>query len=470
VEPVDWNRVVNGWFFVMKKRRKDLYIMDKSSNGITNGFQELGTGKMMVLGLQHVFAMFGATVLVPILTGLSVSVTLFCAGIGTLLFHLITKNKVPIFLGSSFAFLAAFGTVAPMLTDVNGGAIPNSEMLPYALGGVVCAGGVYVLLAILIKIFGIKRIMKLFPPVVTGPIIILIGLILAPTGLDMASQNWPLAIITIAILIVCNIWGKGMVKIVPILIAIFGAYAIAAIVTACGVPWVDFSSLVNTNIVAVPEFTLPKFEVGAIVTFVVVALAAMIEHIGDIAAIGATCGKNYIANPGLTRTLLGDGLATSLAGFIGGPANTTYSENTGVVALTNVYDPNVMMIAAVMTVILSFVSAFSDLISTIPTAIIGGVSFILYGMISAVGLRNVTEHKVDFSKSRNVLVAALIFVCGLGFNAVPLTFTIGGTTLSFGGLAVASVVGIVVNAVLPGKDYDFKTEEEELSAEKIGAK
>jgi uracil permease len=446
----------------MMKMKKGLYItMDKNASGVTNGFQELGTGKMMVLGLQHVFAMFGATILVPILTGLSVSATLFCAGIGTLLFHLITKNKVPIFLGSSFAFLAAFSTVAPMLQDATGNAVPNMEKLPYALGGVVCAGGVYVVLAILIKLFGIKRVMKLFPPVVTGPIIILIGLILAPTSLNMASNNWGLAVITMAILIICSTWGRGMIKIVPILVAIFGAYIIAAIVTACGVPWINFTPLAETTGVSMPGFMLPKFEVGAIISFVVVALAAMIEHIGDIAAISATCGKNYLANPGLTRTLLGDGLATSLAGFIGGPANTTYSENTGVVALTKVYDPNVMVIAAVMTVILSFVSAFSDLISTIPTAIIGGVSFILYGMISAVGLRNVTEHHVDFSKSRNVLVAALIFVCGLGFNATPLTFQIGSVTLSFGGLAVASVVGIVVNAILPGKDYEFKAEEEE---------
>jgi uracil permease len=446
----------------MMNMKKGLYLhMNKNVSSVTNGFQELGTGKMMVLGLQHVFAMFGATILVPILTGLSVSATLFCAGIGTLLFHLITKNKVPVFLGSSFAFLAAFGTVAPLLQDAFGNAIPNTEKLPYALGGVVCAGGVYVLLAVLIKLFGIKRIMKLFPPVVTGPIIILIGLILAPTGLDMASSNWGLAVITMAILIICSTWGRGMIKIVPILIAIFGAYLIAIIVTACGVPWVDFTPLLETTGVALPGFMLPKFEVGAIISFVVVALAAMIEHIGDIAAISATCGKNYMADPGLARTLLGDGLATSFAGLIGGPANTTYSENTGVVALTKVYDPNVMVIAAIMTVVLSLVSTFSDLISTIPTAIIGGVSFILYGMISAVGLRNVTEHHVDFSKSRNVLVAALIFVCGLGFNASPLIFQLGSVTLSFGGLAVASVVGIITNAILPGKDYEFSTETEE---------
>lgn len=434
--------------------------MEKKVKGIYDGFKELGTGKMLILGFQHVFAMFGATVLVPLLTGLSVSVTLFCAGIGTIWFYIITKRKIPIFLGSSFAFLGAFASIA------NG----DKELLPYATLGVVCAGLIYVVLAILFAIFGAKKVMKLFPPVVTGPVIILIGLILAATAVSNASANWILAVIAIAIVICVNLFGKGMIKILPILIGILGAYVIGCIVTAIkpdlfGLPWIDWSPLVGSKILDVPPFTeysplrflfgAQAFDsaiaTNAIVTFVVVALAAMVEHIGDICAIGATCGKNFIADPGLTRTLLGDGIGTSIAGLFGGPANTTYSENTGVVALTKVYDPKVMLIAAVMTVILSFVSIFDAFINTIPWSIIGGISMVLYGMISATGVRTIVENKVDFTNMRNILVAALILVCGLGFNAYPLV--IG--RLSFGGLAVAAVVGIVVNAILPGKDYTF---------------
>ena len=435
--------------------------MEKKVEGIYDGFKELGTGKMLILGFQHVFAMFGATVLVPLLTGLSVSVTLFCAGIGTIWFYIITKRKIPIFLGSSFAFIGAFNSIA------NGG---DKELLPYATLGVVCAGLIYVVLAILFAIFGAKKVMKLFPPVVTGPVIILIGLILAGTAVNSASANWILAIIAIAIVICVNLFGKGMIKILPILIGILGAYVIGCIVTAIkpdlfGLPWIDWSSLAGSKIVDVPpfvEYTPLRFLFGAqafdsaiatnaIVTFVVVALAAMVEHIGDICAIGATCGKNFIADTGLTRTLLGDGIGTSIAGLFGGPANTTYSENTGVVALTKVYDPKVMLIAAIMTIILSFVSIFDAFINTIPWSIIGGISMVLYGMISATGVRTIMENKVDYTNMRNILITALILVCGLGFNANPLQ--IG--RLTFGGLAVAAVVGIVVNAILPGKDYTF---------------
>ena len=433
--------------------------MEKKVEGIYDGFKELGTGKMLILGFQHVFAMFGATVLVPLLTGLSVSVTLFCAGIGTIWFYIITKRKIPIFLGSSFAFLGAFASIA------NG----DKELLPYATLGVVCAGLIYVVLAILFAIFGAKKVMKLFPPVVTGPVIILIGLILAATAVSSASKNWILAVIAIAIVICVNLFGKGMIKILPILIGILGAYVIGCIVTAIkpdlfGLPWIDWSPLVGSKILDVPPFTEysplrflfgapfdSAIAANAIVTFVVVALAAMVEHIGDICAIGASCDKNFIADPGLTRTLLGDGIGTSIAGLFGGPANTTYSENTGVVALTKVYDPKVMLIAAVMTIILSFVSIFDAFINTIPWSIIGGISMVLYGMISATGVRTIVENKVDFTNMRNILIAALILVCGLGFNAYPLV--IG--RLSFGGLAVAAVVGIVVNAILPGKDYTF---------------
>ena len=435
--------------------------MEKKVEGIYDGFKELGTGKMMVLGLQHVFAMFGATVLVPLLTGLSVAVTLFCAGIATIWFFLITKQKVPVFLGSSFAFLGAFASVA------NG----DMALLPYATLGVMFAGFGYVVLAVLFGIFGPKKVMKLFPPVVTGPIIILIGLILAPVGISSASGNWILAIIAIAIIISVNLFGKGMLKIIPILCGIFGAYIVGVIVSLLsgnalfGLPWVDFSALQGATIFRVPPFmdySPMRFVFGlqtfdptiawpAVITFVVVAVAAMVEHIGDICAIGATCGKNFIADPGLTRTLLGDGIGTSIAGALGGPSNTTYSENTGVVALTRVYDPKVMFIAALFAIAFSFINILDAFINTIPWSIIGGVSVVLYGMISATGIRTIVENQVDFKNMRNILVMALILVCGLGFNAAPLQ--IG--PLSLGGLAVAAIVGVIINAILPGKDYEF---------------
>ena len=392
--------------------------------------------------------MFGATVLVPILTGLSISVTLLCAGAGTLLFHFLAKGKVPAFLGSSFAFLGGFAVVAPMVDGM-----PNTEMLPYACGGIVIAGLLYVVVAALIKVFGIKRVMRLFPPVVTGPIIILIGLILAPSAITNCQANWLLAVITMLLIIGCNIWGKGMIKIIPILIGIVGAYIIALIAG-----WVDYSGLATAAAVGIPPFTIAKFSGSAILTMAPIALATMMEHVGDISAISATCGRNFIANPGLHRTLLGDGLATSLAGLVGGPANTTYGENTGVLALSKVYDPKVIQIAAVVAVILSFSPWFDALVNTIPTAIIGGASFVLYGMISAIGVRNVVENQVDLTKSRNLIIAAVILVSGLGFNSVG-GIQIGIVNLS--GLATAAILGILLNAILPGKDYEFQMEEPE---------
>ena len=436
-------------------------------NGILDARKELGMGKTLLLGFQHVFAMFGATVLVPLLTGLSVSVTLFCAGIATLWFHFITKGKVPIFLGSSFAFLAAFATVA------NG----DPNLLPYATGGIVCAGSIYVILAILIHVFGVKKVMRLFPPVVTGPIIILIGINLSTSALDNILINqgthpfaFVIAVFTILVIIACNIWGKGMVKILPILIGIVLAYIFALVWGAIGLaPKVDFSQLfvhhtsnipgsvnIGNAFIAVPPFHLPKFRLDAIIVFVIVALAAVIEHIGDVAAIGGTCGKNFIKDPGLTRTLLGDGIGTSLAGLIGGPANTTYSENTGVVALTGVYDPFVLRVAAVIAIILSMFPFVDNFINTIPSEIIGGVSFVVYGLISAVGLRTLVENKVNFNSMRNVMIAAIILVSGIAFNYKHIAIPVGNVTLEFGGLACAAIFGIILNAILPGKDYDFE--------------
>ena len=417
--------------------------MSTKVTGIYDARKELGWGKTIIMGLQQCFAMFGATILVPVLTnsypgaegmGLSASVTLFCAGIATLWFHFITKGKVPVFLGSSFAFLGMYGAIIPAYGK------------EYATGGVIAAGGLYVILAILIKVFGTKRVMKLFPPVVCGPLIILIGINLAGSAVSNVMTNWILGVIPIIVILICNTWGKGMIKIIPVLIALIVSYIIAIVMGA-----VNFDAVGTAAWVGLPTFHLPKFNADCIIAGLAVAVAAMVEHVGDVMAIGATCGKNFIADPGLTRTLLGDGIGTSLAGLFGGPANTTYSENTGVVALTKVYDPKVMCIAAIMTIILSFLSIFDSFINTIPWSIIGGVSMVLYGMISATGVRTIMENKVDYTNLRNVLITALILVCGLGFNANPLV--IG--RIQLGGLAVAAIVGIVVNAILPGKDYEF---------------
>ena len=410
----------------------------------------LGYPKMMILGVQHTFAMFGATVLVPILTGLDVSTTLLMAGLGTLLFHLLTKGKVPAFLGSSFAFLGGYAAVAPMIDGK-----PNAEMLPYAGGGVFCAGLVYVLLSGLIKLYGVKKVMTFFPPVVTGPIIISIGLILAPTAIHNCQTNWLLAVVAMGTIIFFNIWGRGMLKIIPIILGVIASYVLAIVTGA-----VDLSAMATKTVVAVPNFTVMKFDVSSIITVMPLALATMMEHIGDISAIGATTGENYIAKPGLHRTLLGDGLATCLSAAFGGPANTTYGENTGVLALTKVYDPKVIRLAACFAIIISFLPHVNFLISSIPAGTIGGVSLILYGMISAVGIRNVVENQVDFTKSRNTIIAALILVCALGFSATGgISFQAFGATISLSGLAIAAIVGILANAILPGNEYVFSEDE-----------
>lgn len=423
----------------------------------------LGIPKMLLLGLQHMFAMFGATILVPILVngyfngeGLSIQVTLICAGLGTLFFHLCSKLKVPAFLGSSFAFLGGFQMVANLKTGIFAD-MTMGEKLPYACGGIVVAGGLYLVLALIIKLVGIKRVMRFLPPVVTGPIIICIGITLAPSAVANASTNWLLAIIAFAIIVVFNIWGKGMFKIIPILLGVLGAYLIAVILHAFGITnpdgsaILDFSAVASANWVDVPPFFICKFDLTAILVMAPIAIASMMEHIGDMSAISATVGENFMEDPGLHRTLVGDGLATSLAGFFGGPANTTYGENTGVLELSRVHDPKVIRIAAVYAVILSFCPKFADVIGSMPASIIGGVSFILYGMISAIGIRNVVENQVDFTQSRNLIIAAVILVCGLGFSNV-LTFTVAGTDITLTSLSIAAILGIVLNAVLPGKD------------------
>ena len=431
--------------------------------------RQLGAPKMVVLGLQHMFAMFGATILVPMLTGLDVSTTLLFAGLGTLLFHFLTKGKVPAFLGSSFAFLGGYFAICPMLPDAAGEAtVSNVEMIPYASFGVVCAGLVYLLLAALIKLFGASKVMRFFPPIVTGPIIIAIGLTLSQSAIDNCANNWPIALIAIALVVICNIWGKGMIKIVPIIIGVIGSYIVAACMGK-----VDFTPVAEAAWIGNPikwdHTVFYMFGNGvdtgklitAIITIVPIALATIVEHIGDVSAISSTVGKNYIKDPGLHRTMMGDGLATSLAALFGAPANTTYGENTGVLSLTKVFDPAVIRIAAGFAILFSFSPKFAAIIQCMPAATCGGVSLVLYGMISAVGVRNLVESKTDFAKSRNVIIAALILVLTIGIKysaAGAVGFTIGSVTISLSGLAVGALVGIILNAVLPGKDYQFDEE------------
>ncbi|MCR4690187.1 MAG: uracil-xanthine permease family protein [Lachnospiraceae bacterium] len=437
----------------------------KEEKGIYDA-RQLGIPKMLLLGIQHMFAMFGATILVPILVntyfegeGLNIQVTLICAGLGTLFFHLCSKFKVPAFLGSSFAFLGGFATVANLDSGIFAG-MSMGEKLPYACGGIVVAGLLYLVLALVIKLVGIHRVMRFLPPAVTGPIIICIGLSLAPSAVSNASTNWLLAVIALVVIIIFNIWGKGMFKIIPILMGVVISYAVALILHFCGFTnpdgsaILDFASVASSSVVGLPPFILCKFDLTAILVMAPIAIATMMEHIGDISAISATVGRNFIEDPGLHRTLVGDGLATSFSAMFGGPANTTYGENTGVLELSGVYDPKVIRLAAVFAVILSFFPKVAALIGSLPSAIIGGVSFMLYGMISAIGVRNVVENKVDFTKSRNLIIAAVILVSGLGFSD-GLTFTVGSASITLTALSIAAILGILLNAVLPGNDYEF---------------
>ena len=428
----------------------------------------LGVGKMGVLGLQHLFAMFGATVLVPVLTGLSVSATLLFAGLGTLIFHLMTKLKVPAFLGSSFAFIGGYVAISEMGMAKG---LTLAQSLPYACIGVFTAGLMYFVLAGLFAAFGPKKVMRFFPPIVTGPIIIAIGLSLSGSAITNCSQNWWIALVAILVIIVCNIWGRGMIKIVPILLGVVVSYVVAA---CFGM--VDFGPVKDAAWIGVPfqmentafaVFKNPDWGLvaAAVIAILPISLATMVEHIGDMCAISSTTGENYLEDPGLHRTLMGDGLATMLASLFGAPANTTYGENTGVLNLTRVYDPRMIRLAACFAIILSFCPKFSAIINTMPVATIGGVSLVLYGMISAVGVRNVVENRVDFTASRNVIVAALILVLAIGIKyGAGDAISIGFTSLS--GLAVAALAGIILNAILPGKDYEFgKNEQGDISVD-----
>lgn len=435
-----------------------------------NNPAKLGAGKTVVLGVQHLFAMFGATVLVPAITGLNVSTTLLFAGLGTLLFHLITGMKVPAFLGSSFAFLGGYAAIAPM-ADAAGNPLDNSALLPYACAGVAVAGLVYLVLAGLFKIFGAKKVMRFFPPIVTGPIIICIGLSLAGSAVANCRVNWTVALIAVAVVIICNIFGKGMIKIVPILLGVVVSYLAAVIIdpaaranvakTVAEAEWFGLPVIwKNTALSIIGKDFDGGLLLTSIVTIAPIALATMVEHIGDVCAISSTVGKNFVADPGLHRTLVGDGVATTVASLFGAPANTTYGENTGVLALSKVYDPKVVRLAALFAMVLSFCPKFAALIVAMPVATMGGVSLVLYGMISAVGVRNVVENKVDFTKSRNVLIAAMILglAVGVSYNG-SITVELGKIVITLSGLAVAAIVGILLNAILPGKDYEFGTNE-----------
>jgi len=503
----------------------------KVMDGPVYDAKSLGAGRVIVLGFQHMFAMFGSTVLVPALTGLSVSATLLFAGLGTILFHLISKRKVPAFLGSSFAFLAGYFALAPH---------GERELLPYACFGVACAGLVYLVLAALIKLFGVNRVMKFFPPIVTGPIIIAIGLCLSGTAINSCSTNWVVAIVAILIIVICNIWGKGMIKIIPILLGVVGACLLCIFLTVIQGQPVDgyycfngnpsfqlfsvasIENIKNAAWIGLPFnyqdtvfniFTSGNINTGLLITslltIVPISLATIVEHIGDISAISSTVDRNFIKDPGLHRTLIGDGLATTLASLFGAPANTTYGENTGVLTLSKVFDPLVVELAAIFAMAFAFSPKLAACISAIPTPVVGGISLVLYGMISAVGVRNVVENKIDFSKARNVIIAAIILVLAIGIQysaATAINIPVGSKveeqtveyievegvqyfadvngnfmvpynvtvpedvqiqkqtnqntvpllTISLSGLAVGSIVGIILNAVLPGKDYVFE--------------
>ena len=438
----------------------------ETNNEVVYDASTLAAPKRLLLGVQHLFAMFGATVLVPALTGLDVANALLFAGLGTLLFHLITGRKVPAFLGSSFAFIGGYNAIRAHGV--------GDELLPYACFGVACAGLVYLVLAALFKAFGAKKVMRYFPPIVTGPIIICIGLTLANSAVNNCSNNWWIALVAILVVVIANIFGKGMIKIIPILLGVVASYVFAMIVDEGSrahfvqlvgeADWIGLPIVWNRTALSIFGKDLDSgLLVTAIITIMPISLATMMEHVGDISAISSTVGKNYVADPGLHRTLLGDGLATIMASLFGAPANTTYGENTGVLALSKVYDPKVIRLAAYFAVILSFCPKFSAIIQAMPAATMGGVSLVLYGMISAVGVRNVVENQVDFTKSRNVLIAAMIMGLAIGVStstAGAISFTIGSVTISLSGLAVAALVGIIMNAILPGKDYEFGTNEQ----------
>lgn len=405
-----------------------------STNSYVAKVSTLKDPKSFVLGLQHLIAMFGATVLVPILTGLNPSVALFSAGVGTLIFHFCTDFKVPVFLGSSFAFI-------PLIIQV--GELYNGD-LAYAQGGIVVAGFIYLLLSLLVKAVGVDRIKKFLPSHVVGPMIIVIGLNLVPVAFGMAKANFLLAGVTLSVALLINFFGKGFIKQLSILIGVVTGYALSS---ALGV--LDVSGIRDAAYLAIPAFTLPKFTFEAILIIAPVVLAVFMEHVGDITTNGAVVGKNFIEDPGLNKTLLGDGLATMFAGFIGGPANTTYGENTGVLAITKNYNPAILRITAVFAIILGLVGKLGATLSSIPTAVMGGISLMLFSMIAYIGVKNIKDNNVKMNPKNIIIMASILFI-GLAPSYVPaiaLAIPVPGTSISLTGLSLAAIVGVILNAV-----------------------
>lgn len=397
--------------------------------------------KNIFLSIQHLLAMFGATVLVPILTGFDPAVALFCAGIGTLIFHLCTKGKIPVFLGSSFAFI-------PVVVSAN---LYSNGDIRFAQGGIIVAGFIYVIMSFVVKSIGIDKIKKYFPPHITGAMITVIGINLIPTAIQMAVENIYIALITIVITVLINIFSKGFIKQTSILIGIISGYIVSIIFNK-----VDLSLIANSNILNIPNFTLPKFSLETIIIIAPIVIAVFMEHIGDITTNGTVVGKNFIEDPGLNRTLLGDGLATMISGLIGGPANTTYGENTAVLAITKNYNPKLLRLTAIYAILLSCVGIFGAFIKSIPTFVMGGISIILFSMISFIGIKTINDNKCLY-KIKNIIVIVLIVLIGVGTTylsnqgisiGIPIT-----ENISITGLSLAAIVGIILNRILNNKDF-----------------
>lgn len=415
----------------------------KVHNAPIEDISSLGAMKGLALGLQHVFTLFASTVLVPILTGLDIGVALIMSGIGTLIFHFITQSKVPAYLGSSFSF------IAPVILA---GELYGLE---YARGGIIVAGFIYIIFALLISIYGSEKILKYFPPIVTGPIIIVISMTLAPNAINMASQDWLLSMLTLVTIIAISVFGKGFLRIVPVIIGLGAGYLLASILGR-----VDYSPIAQAAWFGIPNFSLPKFNLGATMIVAPIALTTVVEHIGDVLAMSGVVKKDLAKDPGLTRTLIGDGVATSVSALFGGPANTTYSQNTGVVALTKVWDPKVMRIAAVITILIGLIPKLNAFTSTIPKPVIGGAVIVLFGMIASIGARTLVDNRVDFSKSRNMIIIAVILVFGLGGATIPIKLSF--VEIKLVGMALAAIVGIILNIILP---FEVDDEEESIMEE-----
>ncbi|MHA0042071.1 uracil-xanthine permease family protein [Deinococcus sp. PEB2-63] len=393
------------------------------------------SARQIVLGLQHSIAMFGATVLVPILVGLSPSVALFGAGVATLIFHLLTRGQVPIFLGSSFAFIAPTALVV-------------KEFGPAAAGGgLIAAGAMYLLFSGLVKLLGVGRLLRVFPPVVTGPVIIVIGLGLSSVAVNQAKTNWWLALVTLAAAVIASIYGKGLFRMIPILIGVVTGYVVSLLtgqVTQDGL-----NAIAAAPLLGLPDFHAPTLDWRAVAIIAPVAVVTFIEHVGDVIVNGRVVGKNFLEKPGLSRTLLADGLANMSSAALGGPAATTYAENTGVLALTRVYDPRVLQIGAVFAVLFGCSPKLAAVLKSLPQGVLGGVSILLFGMIASVGIRTLSEARIDFAHSRNLIIVSLILVLGLGGAAFPIS--VAGTSLELHGMALAALVGIVANLILPAQ-------------------